>query len=240
MLDKQKIANNFSKSATDYEKHAGLQQGMADSLFQSIIRFNPKNILDIGSGTGYLANKLARQFPAAKVTGIDISAEMVRVAKERYARNNLTFMVGDAEEMILSERSFDLVVSNASFQWMDLSKVAKKLSRLLVPGGQLIFSTFGPGTLEELRYLGFRVNRLPSVQEIKKILNQDFIDIKFTTEARSLKFDNLKAAIHHLKNIGAQTTEGISGQKLKISALKKIKGKISVTFEIIYCFARKR
>lgn len=240
MLDKGKITANFSKSAKDYDRHALLQQGMADSLFQTVIKYAPKNILDIGCGTGCLAAKLAGYFPAAEVIGIDLSPEMVRIAKAHYPAANLRFLEGDGEQLPFPDNTFDLVISNASFQWMDFGKAAEETRRTLKPGGRLMFTTFGPKTLQELRQLGFRVNPLLSVKGIKKILGRAFIGKEFSAAVCAQTFDSIKSAIKHLKNIGAQTAGAAAGQKLKISALKKEKGKFAVTFEIIYCCATKK
>jgi len=67
-------------------------------------------VLDVGTGTGRAALTLAAA--GARVTGVDASAEMLRVARERAADQNLavTFAPGDAHALPFADRSFDVVV----------------------------------------------------------------------------------------------------------------------------------
>jgi malonyl-CoA O-methyltransferase len=239
MLDKEQIKKNFSKSAEGYEDHAGLQKEIAEALFQSVVRCNPESVLDIGCGTGYLANRMAQHFPLSQVTGIDIAPEMVRVAQERHSRDNLRFLEGNGEKLSFPEQTFDAVVSNAAFQWMDFSAAAGEVRRVLKPGGHFIFTTFGPGTLQELRKLGLRTNRMLSIDEIKTILNGMFIDKEFAGKQCVQKFDSLRSLRQHLKNIGAQTVDSGVQREARVSALKQMRGEVSVTFEVIFGFSRR-
>jgi ubiquinone/menaquinone biosynthesis C-methylase UbiE len=83
---------------------------------QTLIRFlgadlKGRHVLDVGTGTGRAALVIARQ--GAKVTGIDASTEMLRVAASRVVRENLpiTLEAGDAHALRFADRSFDAAVS---------------------------------------------------------------------------------------------------------------------------------
>jgi ubiquinone/menaquinone biosynthesis C-methylase UbiE len=87
---------------------------IADTQEEQIVRFlapvDQRHVLDVGTGTGRAAIALARR--GAAVTGVDASAEMLRVA-ERRAREAgvaVTFARGDAHRLGFPDRSFDAVV----------------------------------------------------------------------------------------------------------------------------------
>src|SRR2546423_1393840 len=74
-----------------------------------------ERVLDLGTGTGYLAERVARVVgPDGQVTGIDPGATMLRFA-ERRGLGNAVFRVGRAQELPFDDASFDLVVSCLAF-----------------------------------------------------------------------------------------------------------------------------
>jgi len=76
-------------------------------------------ILDIGTGTGCLALQLAKRFPSAKVTAVDISPDALSVARENallnHAGDNLQFLLSDLFGDLPSDARFDLIVSNPPY-----------------------------------------------------------------------------------------------------------------------------
>ena len=98
-------------------------------------------LLDIGCGPGDAALALAHDFGSSgEVVGIDVSAEMVKVAVQR-SRNVLCavrFAVGDAMALNEAEHSFDVVRSERTLQWVIDPEVAvAEMSRVLRPGGRI-------------------------------------------------------------------------------------------------------
>ena len=77
-------------------------------MIRALARINPEGaLLDIGSGAGYLAAQIKRRYPALKVTGLDISTEMIAVSKRNWARYDIDFVPGDAQNMPFPENSID-------------------------------------------------------------------------------------------------------------------------------------
>ncbi|HAM34210.1 MAG: hypothetical protein A2X90_07955 [Deltaproteobacteria bacterium GWA2_65_63] len=162
------VVRRFSAGAARYEAHAHAQRlsardllaytvaslGPAPRMNDSIGEPAPKRgrafkILEPGCGTGLYTRMLLDAFPGASVFGVDISEAMVRVAKRRIDDPRVRFAVADAEEITTGR--YDLVTSNAAFQWfLSFPRTLARMASLLSGGGALTFSFFGPETYAEL------------------------------------------------------------------------------------------
>lgn len=100
----------------------------------------PKRILDIGCGTGYLLRQLAHRYPSAEtLSGVDPAEGMIKVAEAMTSDLRLNFTTGMAEQLPYEDASFDLVISTTSFDhWHDQQAGVNECARVLRPGGQLI------------------------------------------------------------------------------------------------------
>lgn len=96
-----------------------------------------KKILDVGCGTGNALMLMARENPEAKYCGIDISNQMIKMAKEKTKGNpNFEFKVADSEDIPYQEGTFDLVFSSNSFHhYPDPTKVLEEIKKVLKDGG---------------------------------------------------------------------------------------------------------
>jgi ubiquinone/menaquinone biosynthesis C-methylase UbiE len=105
---------------------------------------HPERVLDIGCGTGVGTLFLAREFPQARVRGIDISEEMVAEAQSKIGldpEGRVAFKVADAAALPYEEESFDLVAQ------LNMPPFFSEVSRVLRPGGDVIVAaSFGKGT----------------------------------------------------------------------------------------------
>jgi len=104
----------------------------------------PERALDIGTGFGDAALLVAREFPHARVRGIDFSQEMVRRAQARIGldpEGRVAFKVADAADLPFEDESFDLVTQ------LNVPPFFGEIARVLRPGGfALIAASFGPRT----------------------------------------------------------------------------------------------
>jgi len=97
-------------------------------------------VLDVGTGTGRLAIELAGARPDLHVTGVDISEDMLGIARQNAARgglrDNLEFRQAPAAALPFPDGHFALVTSNASLHlWADPVKVLDEIARITSPGG---------------------------------------------------------------------------------------------------------
>lgn len=216
-----------------------------------------RRILEIGCGTGRLTAMLAEAFPAAELVCIDISDRMIEVAKRKLEQARLdagngeriSFVAGDAEKLmsegsrlsdIVAEaeeatgrRTFDLIVSNAAFQWFATPhETVKACLGLLHPAnGALVFSTFGPGTFRQLRDSFAEAERLLGLDPVPH--GQPFAGESewrncFTGEAGTFRWSghvvtevspDVRTFLHRVKRIGAGNAmaggrRGVGGRKL--------------------------
>ena len=94
-------------------------------------------VLDLGCGTGTLTHALAGQ--AEHVLGVDLSPEMVRLARQRCAdRTNVDFVLGDFLSLDLSPASFDCIAAVAVLHHLSLVPALERAKGLLRPGGALL------------------------------------------------------------------------------------------------------
>jgi len=123
----------------DPARRVGLLDLALDALDLDVAR-----AADLGTGTGVGALHLARRFPAARVTGVDVSPRMVDVARAKAGdelAGRVTFVVGDAAALPFRDGELDLVVQ------INLPLVAGDLPRALRPGGAFVaVSSLGAGT----------------------------------------------------------------------------------------------
>lgn len=129
--------------ATAYEGWTEVD-GYGETLDKAIsaIDLVPSNILDMGTGTGFVARRLKTVFPDAAVVGTDISSEMISVAQHLCMAEGLDirFSKGDSAGLEMADGSFDLVVLQNSLPFPE------EIMRLLIKGGTALFvvSLAGP------------------------------------------------------------------------------------------------
>jgi SAM-dependent methyltransferase len=124
----------------DWTKSPGYGEALEMAL--TSISQKPGKVIDLATGTGYVARRIKQLFPEAEVTGVDIAPEMVAIAEHEAKREGLDiqFEVGDISGLPFEDNSVDVVIlQNAMPYPEEMMRVAK-------PGGQaiLVFSYAGP------------------------------------------------------------------------------------------------
>ena len=96
-----------------------------------------ENVLDVGSGAGWLVRLLADRLPEGRVIGMDISDEMVRLARRKHVDvENSMFVVGSADEIPWDANFFTHAISvESAYYWPDPAKGLREIHRVLREGG---------------------------------------------------------------------------------------------------------
>ena len=115
-------------------------------------------ILDLACGTGDFTIELAKHWPNAEITGVDLTPEMIDIARVKLSEaRNVTYLTGDAQNLsMLESKQFSLIVCAFGFRnFPDKAKALAECRRLLADGGRLVvLELFRP----QSRILGAAVN----------------------------------------------------------------------------------
>lgn len=270
VLDRTEVRRAFDRAAAGYDAHAVLQREVCDRLLERLdfINITPQSILDLGAGTGYGLQHLRTRFSAAHLLGLDLAPAMLQRARAkfpapswhqrvalRFTANSPAssgFVCADMERLPFKPNSFNLIWSSLTLQWAnDLESTFRDCHRTLAPGGLMIFATFGPDTLKELRaaFAGVdstpHVNRFADLHDIGDMLvNTGFAHPVMEMEMLTLTYHDLKALMIDLKGIGAHNAavtrrRGLMGksawQQLEQAYERhRINGRLPATYEVIY------
>lgn len=282
-FSRQHIQAHFDHAAPSYDEAAVLQKTVAERVDErlDLTTIEAATILDLGAGTGLLTEKVIQRYPAANIYAVDLSSKMLQIAQPRLngprwpqLGNGLNHWLqncrvtrpfttkqkaipvsADVNQLPFAEGSVDLIVSNLMLQWCDdLDAVFKEFRRVLRPEGLLMFTTFGPDTLKELRQSWQavdsdyeHVNTFIDMHDIGDALiragfGQPVMDVEHFT----LTYDKPMGVLRDLKAIGAtnanqQRANGLMGKQrftAMLNAYETLRnqqnGKIPATYEVVH------
>ena len=135
-----------------YEKYSQMNRskeglsgaGEWETLKGMLPDFKGKRMLDLGCGYGW-HSIYAMENGASSVVGIDISQNMLKVAKEKTHFSEVEYICGAIEDMDFKEESFDIVLSSLAFHYIkDYKELIEKINKVLKPNGILIFTVEHP------------------------------------------------------------------------------------------------
>lgn len=128
---------DFGATADDYARY---RTTFPPELFAELATLNiglpGHRIVDVGTGTGVLARDLAAA--GCRVTGLDISPELLAQAEKLNVDRSVDYRVGSAEDTGLPAAVWDVVTAGQCWHWFDRPRALAEARRLLVPGGALV------------------------------------------------------------------------------------------------------
>ncbi|HEY5720627.1 MAG TPA: malonyl-ACP O-methyltransferase BioC [Gammaproteobacteria bacterium] len=254
-LDRRAVRASFERAAASYDAHAVLQHEIGDRLLSrlELMRLQPRALLDLGCGTGRQTAGLGQRFPGATLVAADLAEAMLRTAAGRAHPAPPLWACADMAQLPFAPGSFDLVFSNLAFQWsMDPAALFAGVRRVLRPGGLLLFATFGPDTLGELRASWAEVDRRNHVNAFfdlhdlgDALLRARFADPVMDCEHLTVTYRELGGLLRDLKAIGAHNVtagrpRGLTGRQAlaRLTAayetFRRADGTLPATYEVVY------
>lgn len=210
-MNKDLIQKRFAKNLDTYNDNAKIQKKMAERLLSFLDRKDFNDILEIGCGTGFLTQLVNDSFNFNTYTANDIVESCEKYVKEINPKIN--FIPADIEKAVEnSDKKYDLIISNAAFQWVEnLESFIKLLVSKLNEGGILLFSTFGPENFREVNFVLGKTLPYYSANELQEIV-KDYKNI-VEQEMHVMAFKTPKDILKHIKSTGVNALEMVSWTK---------------------------
>jgi ubiquinone/menaquinone biosynthesis C-methylase UbiE len=154
---------HFDKMAKNYDVNYGYQNKFVQykihkkiELFAETLKnhgFDSDSvILEVGCGTGEYTRLLSLMFPHNKILALDISKQMIEVAKRKCkGRKNISFLIGSAYDTKLKDKSIDILCSFYTLHHLDVKEFSSEVQRLLRTSGLAFFCE--PNILNPIVYL---------------------------------------------------------------------------------------
>lgn len=266
-VDPRKVRRGFAKVASAYGEADFFAREIDRRMLERLdfVRIEPARIVDLGCSQGASLPALRERYPQAQAIGVDAVPEMLqagagaRPAWQRWLPFRRTaepmFVAADAARLPLPAASTGLVWSNLLLHWLDDPLPAlMEAHRILEVGGLIMFSTFGPDTLKELRGAfadGYaHTQRYIDMHDLGDMLvGCGFADPVMDMEMLTLTYDSMDALLGELRAAGATCAmrarrHGLAGRQAWQAARAAYEslragGRLPATFEVVYGHAWK-
>ncbi len=234
LYDLRRVRSAFNNAADSYDDAAVLQREILHRLLEALepVRHQPSVILDAGCGTGEAYPALRKRYRKAQIIALDIAENMLqRTRRQGGLLHKPDCICADIEHLPLADNSVDMIFSNLALQWVnDLPATLAGFYRVLAPGGLLVFSTFGPDTLKELRQCWRQVDDAVHVNDFidmhdigDALLQTGMADPVMSAETITVTYQQATTLMQDLRAIGANVTAAGHRQGLLTpSSLKQV------------------
>jgi len=258
-VNKSLSRRSFEQAAKAYDEAAVLQREVATRLVERLdyMLIEPTVILDVGVGTGYCSLDLVKRYPDAQLIALDIAQAMLEQTKTKMisantTKKNIHYLASDVEKIALADNNVDLVVSSLTLQWCnDFAKAFSELKRVVKPGGCILFTSFGPDALKELRHCWYKVDNDSYVNSFidmhhigDALLKAGFEDPVMDNETITVTYNDVYQIMRDLKTIGAHNV--LNGRRHSLTGKNRLQamiaeyetfrseGVLPMSYEIVY------
>ena len=257
-IDKRQVRRNFGRAARTYEQHDALQREVQNLLLERLDFYleAPGVVVDVGAGTGRGAALLKKRYAKAQVLATDLALPMLRAARQHASwLKPFQRVCAEATALPLPDHSVDVLHSNLCFQWIDdLQALFGECVRVLKPGGLLLFSTFGPDTLKELRAAWAQADQQPHVSRFldmhdlgDAMIAAGLRDPVLDVDRYTLTYSEPRLLLRELQGLGATNADtarerGLTGKKhyrqmLDAYETMRVDGRVPATWEVVTAHA---
>lgn len=267
-LDPRLVRRRAGRAASGYATVDTLAREISRRMAERLdyIRIEPKRILDLGCGPGADLATFAERYPGVARIAIDSAPAMLTQARgEKSLLKRLMrfgkpaepdFVCADATALPLARGSVSLAWSNLMLQWLhDPLPALKEIHRTLEVGGLVMFSTFGPDTLKELRASlppsqAEHLHRFIDMHDLgDALVGAGFSDPVMDMEILTVTYTKLDDLFHDLRTSGSTNAalsrpRGLVGKKhweelrSNYETLRR-DGRLPATVEVVYGHAWK-
>lgn len=209
--DKQLVCRRFRRALPTYARHALVQKSMALRLVAMIdtlgaLQLPDARVLEFGCGSAMLtATLFDRSCPAAYFAN-DLVAEslpFVEAAMQGREPGDFEFLPGDIEAIDPLPGNLDLVVSNATLQWLhEPALFFERLALSVRAGGMVAFSTFGTDNMREIARLAHASLPYRTIEGIAALAGERFEVVAIEQDIRRQEFASPEAVLRHMHDTG--------------------------------------
>lgn len=254
-IDKQLVRRRFRRALPTYAGHAEVQRRMAARLLAMIESAGaaPRlgRVFEFGCGSSMLTSMLFERHSAEAFFANDLVAESRAFVEQAVAGRpvgRLEFLPGDVERLDPLPVNLDLVVSNATLQWLhDPARFFERLASSLKPGGLVVFSTFGAENMREIATLAETALPYRSIDENAALTGRAFEIVSIEEEVVRQEFETPEAVLRHIRETGVNGVASRAWTRSQyLDFLQRYRASypagsgVSLTWHPVYCcFKRK-
>lgn len=249
MMSKTQIQKCFTQAHAFYDQQALAQQEIIRRL-TALLATQGRHFdycLEIGCGSGQLTRALAQHFSIQRWDLNDL-CEPHQALSQILQHKPFRFMQGDAEQLCLPQQ-YDLIATASTMQWFEHKpQFLARCAAHLLPNGLLLFSTFAPENLFEIKQLTQIGLDYPELWQWRQWLEDDFEILHLSSDKIMLEFDSPKAVLLHLKQTGVTATHQSMWTKKKLQDFyqnyeknyRTSSGKVRLTYAPILGLAKRK
>lgn len=227
-----KISSEFSKHALEYDNYNIIQNRVVQKLL-SHVTCRPKNILDLGCGSGSICKSIDWDY--SHFTGVDFARGMLEIHPRS---DSIECIYGDFNDKMLFENlitySYDYILSASALQWaQDLDMVFKNIKKLNAPVALAIFTSNTFKTLNETASIESILLGSDELDELQK----KYFDATYEVVNYKLEFESTRDMFRYIKK------SGVSGARrvLNYKESKKLLNEYPLNhleFEIAFIYSK--
>lgn len=200
-----RVSSEFSKHALRYESHNSIQTLVIEKLL-SLVLTQPKNILDLGCGSGALCRKIDWEYN--HFTGVDFAQGMLDLHPKS---QKIECVYGDFNTSALFQSllsfSYDYIFSTSALQWAEnLEETFRHIKRLDAPVALAIFTS---NTFKTLNKTAGINPLLRSKDELNELQKRYFASATFEVLNYTLEFDSVREMFLYIKRSGVSGARNI-------------------------------
>ncbi len=269
-LDRLAVRRQFDRRLADPGPGDFLLHEVARRMMDrlALVKIAPARILDVGCGLGVAGAPLRARWPLADGVGVDLAPRRAALAASRdrlkgwaalraraprlwrgAAEPWRAYVAADTHALPLASNSFDLIWSNLAAHWFDEpARAFAEWSRVLRPGGVLMFSAWGVDTVAELRAAGASLPSWPDMHDLgDALVHAGFAEPVMDTERLTVTWPNATQLLNELRALGGNPLRGRAPgcrtPRQRAAALAALEGhvrshsataELGLTFEVIF------